>query len=136
MVPPHPDSGSSGCAPATTTFSLRFVPPSSSIVLTNGSPPPNDATRREERPNMSRRVIFSIFHSCFHELRESRQEKSLGSISMTLSLARHFHRVSYTFRRGGKGYADAVAFHGYPPCCSTPYPPEDILNILAPCLEP
>src|SRR5439155_27059524 len=40
------------------------------------------------------------------------------------------------FSNGGKGYADAVAFHGYPPCCSTPYPHEDILNILAPCLEP
>jgi len=44
--------------------------------------------------------------------------------------------VSAFFSNGGKGYADAVAFHGYPPCCSTPYPPEDILNILAPCLEP
>lgn len=40
--------------------------------------------------------------------------------------------VNAFFGNGGKGYADAVAFHGYPPCCNKPYPPEEILKILPP----
>ena len=40
--------------------------------------------------------------------------------------------VNAFFGNTPPGKADAVAFHGYPPCCNMPYPPEDILNIIPP----
>src|SRR5579872_794013 len=64
MVPPQPDSGSSGCAPATTTLSRCAVLPAFSPFACPASRgrPAAAATICDDRPSISRRVI--CFTSC------------------------------------------------------------------------
>src|SRR5579864_176607 len=59
MVPPQPDSGSSGCAPATTTLSRCAVLPAFSPFACPASRgrPAAAATICDDRPSISRRVI-------------------------------------------------------------------------------
>src|ERR1700730_12482749 len=65
IVPPQPDSGSSGCAPATITLSLRDALETSLLASSGnrGNPIPADATVSVDFRNRALRVRFHAMSS-------------------------------------------------------------------------